>query len=281
LNANQKLTEKTGLNFSYSYRLKRPNYTDLNPLITRNQAFEFRSGNPYLKPEYSHIARLNFTYNHTPIIRLSYARSDGEIRHVTHYYNDTSISKPENLGRNDAINLQLMYQHTFFNKWRLLVVTGGEYSVTQFEYNDSAMKREFFRGHYYISNDITVSKTMSIDVNSWGMFPQKRLFTTNAGMYAVNIGLKKSFLKDRSLTATLGINDVFNTGNKWTNDTKLPTGQHQYQEFYWTSRSISARLSYRFGKGNVQTRRMREAANEEAGRMGGGEGQGQGGGIGQ
>jgi hypothetical protein len=282
LNANQKLTEKTGLNFSYSYRLRRPNYTDLNPLITRNLAFEFNSGNPYLNPEFSHIFRLAYTYNHAPIVRLAYARSDGEIRRVTHYYGDTVINRPENLGRNDAINLQLMFQHTFFEKWRLLMMTGGEYSVTQFEYLGEPIKRDFFRGSYYISNDITLSKTMSLDVNSWGMFPRKVLFTKTAGMYSVNIGFKKSFFTNRSLTATVGLNDIFNTANKWTNETKLPTGQHHYQESYWASRSISFRLNYRFGKGNVQTRRMRDAANEEAGRMGDGGGQGgQSGGIGQ
>jgi outer membrane cobalamin receptor len=291
LNANHKLNDKTGLNFSYSYRLRRPNYTDLNPLVTRNTAYAFNSGNPNLDPEYSHIMRLNYTYNHLPIIRLAYAHTPDEIRRIEHYRGDTVFTKPENIGRNDAINLSLMYQHFFFKqKWRLLVTTGGEYSVTQFKYpiihdldsiqivKDSSMRREFFRGSYYISNEITLSKTMSLDINSWGMFPRKVLFTKNAGMYSVNLGLKKTFL-DRKLTATLSINDIFNTANRWTNDTKLPTGQHSNMEYYWASRSISVRLSYRFGQGNVQTRRMREAAAEAAGRLGGGEGQG--GGMGQ
>ncbi|MCL2027558.1 MAG: TonB-dependent receptor [Bacteroidales bacterium] len=284
LNANQKLTEKTGLNFSYSYRLRRPNYTDLNPILIRNMAYEFFSGNPNLSPEYSHIFRLAYTYNHAPIVRLSYARSDDEIRSVPHYVGDTVFNRPENLGQNDAVSLQLMFQHTFFAKWRLLVTGGGEYSKTHFKYNDVAETREFFRATYYISNDITLSRTMSLDINSWGQFPQKRLFTTHAGLYSVNMGIRKSFF-DRKLTATLSLNDIFNTANKWTNDTKVPAGEgmimHSYNENYWTSRSISFRLSYRFGKGNVQTRRMRDAASEEAGRMSSGGDGGQGGGMGQ
>ena len=284
LNANQKLTEKTGLNFSYSYRLRRPNYTDLNPILIRNMAYEFFSGNPNLSPEYSHIFRLAYTYNHAPIVRLSYARSDDEIRSVPHYVGDTVFNRPENLGQNDAVSLQLMFQHTFFAKWRLLVTGGGEYSKTHFKYNDVAETREFFRASYYISNDITLSRTMSLDINSWGQFPQKRLFTTHAGLYSVNMGIRKSFF-DRKLTATLSLNDIFNTANKWTNDTKVPAGEgmimHSYNENYWTSRSISFRLSYRFGKGNVQTRRMRDAASEEAGRMSSGGDGGQGGGMGQ
>jgi hypothetical protein len=287
LGVNQKLTEKTGLNFSYTYRLRRPNYTDLNPIETRNSAFSFNSGNPYLNPDYSHIFRLAYTYNHLPIVRLAYARSDGEIRRITHYRRDTTFSKPENLGKNNAVNLSLMFQHTFFDKWRLLVVTGGEYSKTEFTYNDVPEKRDFFGGRYYVSNDITLSRTMSLDVNSWGMFPRKALFTKNAGMYSVNMGLRKSFF-NRSLTVTLNLNDIFNTANKWTNDSKFPAGDGNYttnySEYYWASRSVSLRLTYRFGKGSVQTRRMREAAAEEAGRMGDtqqGQGGGQAGGGGQ
>ncbi|MDR0438112.1 MAG: TonB-dependent receptor [Bacteroidales bacterium] len=287
LNANQKLTQKTGLNFSYSYRLTRPHYANLNPLITRNLAYEFNEGNPNLNPEYSHIVRLAYTFNHVPIVRLSYARTDGDIRRITRFDGDTVRNRPENLGTNDAFGFNLMFQRTFFDKWRLLITGGGEWSRSHFKYDtvvgdpltSISETRDFFRASYYISNDITLSKTMSMDINSWGMFPQKRLFTKHAGMYSVNIGLRKSFF-DRKLTATLSLNDIFNAANKWTNDTELPTGQRDYREYIWPSRSVSVRLSYRFGKGNVQTRRMRDAANEEAGRMGSGDG-GQGGGMGQ
>ena len=280
LNVNQQLTDQTGLNFSYSRRLRRPNYTDLNPIVTRNTAFAFNEGNPNLNPDISHLFRLSYSFNHIPIIRLSYSRTDGEVRRVPEFRGDTTWNRPENLGRNDAVSLNLMYQHTFFNKWRILVNTGGEYSQTQFKYNDSAITREFFNARYFISNDITLSPTMSMDINSWGMFPRRHLFTRNTGMYSVNIGFRKSFF-DRKLTATVSLNDIFNTANKWTNDTQLPTGQHEYMASYWASRSINVRVSYRFGKGNVITaRQRRDAAAEEAGRMGGGgEGGGQGGGM--
>jgi outer membrane receptor protein involved in Fe transport len=280
LNANQKLTEKTGLNFSYSRRLRRPNYTDLNPMMTRNTAYEFNMGNPNLEPEYSHILRLAYTYNHTPIARVSYARYNDGVRRISHFRGDTLFNQPQNLGIGDAFGFALMYQHTFFEKWRVLAMFSGEYSQEQFTYNGVTETRNNSGTSYYVSNDITLSKTMSLDINSWGQLPRKRIFTTNAGMYSVNMGLKKSFLKDRTLTATLNVNDIFNTANKWTNETKLPTGQESYQEYYWASRSVSLRLSYRFGQGNVQTRRMRDAAAEEAGRMGSGE-NGQGGGMGQ
>ncbi len=101
-------------------------------------------------------------------------------------------------------------------------------------------------------------------------------------MFAVNLGLKKSFFK-KSLTATLSVNDIFNTSSVYTMDVRYPTGQRSYSEYYWQGRSISLRLSYRFGKGNVQTRQMRNASEEEAQRGGSGQQGGgqQGGGMGR
>jgi len=274
LNVSQQLTDRTGLNLSYSRRLRRPDYSLLNPMILPQQALNFREGNPYLMPQYSHIIGLAYTFNHIPIVRLTYGHSTGEIRQVTHFRGDTAWSRPENLGRNNAISFNLMYQHTFFDRWRVLVTGGGEWSRSHFVYNEVATSRDFFNARYFVQNDIRLSPTMNMEINSWGMFPRRHLFTQNTGMYSVNFGFRKTFF-NRTLTATVNVNDIFNTANRWTNDTRLPAGDGLYhrdfQEMYWSSRSINVRLSYRFGRGDVQTRRMRDASAEEAGRMGGGD----------
>ncbi|MCL2511931.1 MAG: TonB-dependent receptor [Bacteroidales bacterium] len=285
LNINTKFAKKSGVNFSYRYRLTRPNYTDLNPIIVRNSAYSYSVGNPYLNPEYSHSLRLRYLHNHVPIVTLSYERSDGDIRNITYYQGDTTVTQPQNIGKTSRIGLGLMWQQFFFDKWRLMLYFDGSYLWSEYKYNEKMEKTETYRGSVYVSNDITLTPTMSLDVNGWGMLPQKSLFATNAGLYSVNIGFKKSFFK-KSLTASLSLNDIFNTANKWTNDAKYPTGQQSYSEYYWASRSISLRVSYRFGKGNIPMRQKKNAAEEEAGRMGGqggqgGQGQGgQGGGVG-
>jgi len=276
LNINTQFTKKSGFNFSYRYRLTRPNYTFLNPIKVRNSAYAYHEGNPFLNPEYSHSLRLRYIYNHTPIATFSYERSDGDIRRITYYHDDTTFTKPENIGMTSRIGLGLMMQQFYFDKWRLMVYCDGSYLWSEFTYNDTVKKTETYRGYVYVSNDITLTQTMSLDVNCWAMLPQKSLFATNAGMFSLNMGIKKSFFK-KTLTATLSLNDILNTANKWTNDAKYPTGQRDYQEYYWSSRSVSVRLSYSFGKGNIPMRQRKNAAEEEAGRMGGQGGQGQGG----
>jgi hypothetical protein len=109
-----------------------------------------------------------------------------------------------------------------------------------------------------------------MEVVGWAELPRKMLYTTSAGKYLINIGFRKSFF-NRSLTATVSLLDVFSSSNRSISTFNFPNGIHLYSEQFWAGRHLSVRLSYRFGKGNVQTRRVRDAAQEEAGRMGTGQ----------
>jgi outer membrane receptor protein involved in Fe transport len=245
-------------------------------MTERNSAYTYTVGNPFLNPEYSHSLRLRYLHNHVPIASLSYERSDGDIRQITYYHGDSIFTQPQNIGTTSRIGLGLMWQQFFFDRWRLMLYFDGSYLWSDFVYDGKERRAETYRGSVYISNEITILPTMSLDINGWGSLPQKSLFATNAGLYSVNAGVKKSFFK-KSLTATLSVNDIFNTANKWITDAHYPTGQHDYSEYYWESRSVALRLSYRFGKGNIPMRQKKNAAEEETGRMGGQQGQGQGG----
>jgi len=276
LNVNKMLTDRSGLNFSYSRRLTRPNYMFLNPMRTPQGAFSFREGNPYLNPQFSHIFRLRYSFNHMPILTFAFERSDGDIHQIARFHNDTSVSQPQNLGSTNRFGLGLSYQHTFFEIWRVVASIDGNFSQSSVRYEENGAweTRTRYNGWAWIGNDITLSPTMTLSVNGWGQLPQRGLFTNHQGMYMVNVGFRKSFF-NRSLTAAISVDDVLNTAGRWTNDMRLPTGQRDVSEFYWGSTVVSVRLSYRFGRGNVVTaRQRRDAAAEEAGRMGGGEGGG-------
>ncbi|MGI8599159.1 MAG: TonB-dependent receptor domain-containing protein, partial [Chitinophagaceae bacterium] len=49
----QKISPDYGLNYSYSRRLTRPNYGNLNPFIAYRDPYTYIQGNPYLRPQYT------------------------------------------------------------------------------------------------------------------------------------------------------------------------------------------------------------------------------------
>ena len=59
----RKLNDKQTLKLSYSKRIERPDYRDLNPFINTTDPFNITMGNPYLQPEIGHRFELGWNYD--------------------------------------------------------------------------------------------------------------------------------------------------------------------------------------------------------------------------
>src|SRR6185295_4712261 len=57
------LGEKQTLKLSYSKRIERPDYGDLNPFVNTSDPHNISMGNPYLKPEVGHRFEFSYTRN--------------------------------------------------------------------------------------------------------------------------------------------------------------------------------------------------------------------------
>ena len=55
-----RFNKKHNLSFTYSRRLERPNYKDLNPFENYLDQYTFEKGNPFLNPQYSDAFGLSY-----------------------------------------------------------------------------------------------------------------------------------------------------------------------------------------------------------------------------
>ena len=108
----KKLNEHHTLKLSYSKRIERPDYRDLNPFINTTDPKNISSGNPYLKPEIGN--RFEFTYNYTLntagsiMISAFYRTSKDDIQpYIVYYptltvgdttYTNVAVSTRQNIG---------------------------------------------------------------------------------------------------------------------------------------------------------------------------------------
>ena len=109
------------LRLSYSYRIERPDYRDLNPFINLSDPHNISTGNPDLKPEVSNIFELGYnkSFKKGGNINLSgfYRLNTHDIQNfVTYYpfyrigdstYMDVSVSMRENISseQREGVNL--------------------------------------------------------------------------------------------------------------------------------------------------------------------------------
>ncbi|RZK62770.1 MAG: TonB-dependent receptor, partial [Pedobacter sp.] len=64
---NQKITEKHNIRYSYSRRVDRPNYQQLNPFVFYMDPLALDQGNPYLKPQFTNSFEINYSYKETSL----------------------------------------------------------------------------------------------------------------------------------------------------------------------------------------------------------------------
>ena len=117
----KKITDNQTLKLSYSRRIERPEYEDLNPFVNTSDPKNISSGNPYLKPEKGY--RIEFSYNHdygqagSFMITTFYRQSNNDIQPYTAFYPsitiadsvyyNASVSTRENIGeeKNTGVSL--------------------------------------------------------------------------------------------------------------------------------------------------------------------------------
>ncbi len=101
VNLSRKLKDGKMIKMSYNKRIQRPGLRDLNPNLQASNPKSATQGNPYLKPEYTHLVEIayktnikNATINLSTFMRYN----TNDIQSVRIIKGDTIISKSENVG---------------------------------------------------------------------------------------------------------------------------------------------------------------------------------------
>ena len=109
------------LKISYSHRLERPDYRDLNPFINASDPYNISTGNPGLIPETGDKLELSFSQTSKKGITINpvifYRGNRHDIQPYTNYYptfkigdsiyNNVSVTTRENIGKEDNFGMNL------------------------------------------------------------------------------------------------------------------------------------------------------------------------------
>lgn len=108
---NRPLSQKQSLSFSFNQRIQRPSIYQLNPFIDRsNPRFQF-TGNPDLRPAVANNLELGFNRfaKGSFVSSFFYNWSGSTVQSVTRLIDSFSITRPENIGDQQKIGVDLYY----------------------------------------------------------------------------------------------------------------------------------------------------------------------------
>jgi outer membrane receptor protein involved in Fe transport len=231
---------------NYSYRLQRPSINHLNPASNRMDAYTTYSGNPDLRPEFTHNIELSLSlYVKTSYFRITpyFRTTSGIISTVTVRRTDGFRSYYENAGKANVTGLSLWATVNLTKKW--LLNCSNDLNYTTISNNVLALKNS---GLFYTANLNTsykISKTITAQL--FGVFyTPKILLQGTEGTYSYsNFAIRKEFNRKRS-SFSLSIDNPFTKGFVLNINNKVNTLITTDRTTYY-NRGFRLMFSHRFG----------------------------------
>lgn len=256
------------LTLTYSRRVNRPNYEDLNPFIYFLDSLTYRKGNPYLLPQFSHNIELSHTFKGKFTTTLNYSKTTDVISEIIRqnaeekitFATVENISQFQNIGI--AVTAPLKWADWFSTNVFVNVFNNhykGMYNADPIDLSSTAYMIN-------VTNSFTFPKGFTAELS--GFYRSKtvdQLMTMNE-MYQMTIGLQKTLMKGKS-TVRLNFRDPFGW-QKFGGYTKYGNADITIKN-RWDTRQVSASFTYRFGKNTITpSRRRATGVSEEINRAG-------------
>jgi len=265
-----KLNETESIKFSYSYRIQRPDYGDLNPFYNISDPHNISTGNPDLKPEIGHNFELGYNKSFDKgtniYVAAFYRHNTNDIQSFTTYYStlpingtdysDVSLTQRYNIGSetNEGVNLYVSVPVTgkFSLRSNMFVAdrisnNPGSPQVSGVIYRIN-LNASYDFGHNFIAEVFGNYRSS-----------QRTIQGTSPGFGFYNLAVRKQFFNKN---ASIGLTAA-NPFNRYVSQTATTTGanftQVSTREIPLQSFGIS--LNYKFGK--LEFKKDKEKDNQD------------------
>ncbi len=254
---------KSQLGFTFSSRIDRPAYQDLNPFEFKINDYTFMKGNTQLRPQYTKSFGVTHTYMYKLTTQLNYSH----VKDIFTQLPDTterskSFLTKKNLATQDIVSLNISYP--FSKKWYSLFTNINSYYSkykANFGGGDRNVNIDVVAFSFYMQNSFKLGKGYTAELSGFYNSPSiwQGVFKSIA-MYSVDAGLQKTILKGKGNVKT-SVSDIFHT-MKWSGSSTF-SGQTSTATGRWESRQFKLNFTYRFGNNQVKAARQRKDGAEE------------------
>jgi hypothetical protein len=251
---------------SYSTRIRRPSYQQLNPFLFYNDRYSYATGNPWLKPQYLYAIELKYDYKSIFGVELAYLKVNNLIQSIVQPVGDFFVNHPENFGINYSFNIVSWLSADLVKDWHVNTKLIVFHLINKGMADDQIVNNNINSGELEISNQFRLSKKWSAELS--GLYATSHLQgQTKTDPFAqLNGGIQKMILKEKG-TLKLSVNDIFHSVIRRDNTTAKDLVARRTVET--DTRRIGIAFSYRFGKDTNNRKRNHNTggAAEEQGRV--------------
>lgn len=247
---------------SYSRRIDRPAYQDLNPFEFKLDEYTFQKGNTELIPQYTNSFSVTHSYKYRLTTTLNYSRvNDVFTQLIDTAEKSKSFITKKNLAKQDVVSLNISYP--FQKAWySAFVSVNVNYSHYQANFGAGrTVDLDAVSANVYMQNTFKLGKGYTGEISGWYNAPGIWQGTFRSiGLGSLDLGLQKQVLQGKG-NIKISVSDVLFT-SKWGGESNF-AGQFLRANGNWESRQFRLNFTYRFGKLSVKNAPQRKTAVED------------------
>jgi len=259
-----KLTEVDNIQLSYSRRIRRPGFRQLNPFRSFADNRNIWTGNPELKPVYTDSYEIGYLryWNKSSFNATTYYRNSKDVFQRIERIGDsgTIFIRPENFARNQSFGLELIGSLSPYKWWNMNTSLNFFRSITEGDAYGISYNTDYLSWTGRINNRLTLAKNFDMQVSgnyaAAADTPQGKRLPS----WSVDLGLSKDILKNKG-TLTLNVRDVFGT-RKHSFET-FGGNFYTKSEFQWSSTVVTLNFNYRINQSKKRQGEKRDQQSDE------------------
>lgn len=254
------INQKNSLNLTYSRRIDRPTYQDLNPFENKLDELTFEKGNAFLRPQYTHSIELTHTFMGMINTSVGYSQVKDYATQITDTSNNATYVQQQNLATQKIISFNIGSPLPIKKWWNGYANFYYSYQVFDGAIGGKGVKATIPSYGAYLQQSFTLGNDYTAEVSgnfngpsvwgaTWKTKPQG----------GVDVGLQKT-LFEKKASVKLSVTDILHT-MPWTAVLDFG-GLYIKGGGGWESRTVRLNFNWRFGSSQIKSSRDRKTGLE-------------------
>lgn len=247
---------------TYSRRIDRPAYQDLNPFEFKLDEYTSMKGNINLRPQYTNSFGITHTYKFKLNIGLNYSHVKDMFTQLidTAEKSKAFISK-RNLATQDIVSFNISYPF-MYKSYSLFATINSNYSMYKADFGEGRkVNLNAFGFTFFAQNSLKFAKVWTAEISGFYNAPTIYQGSFKAkSVYNVDAGLSKQVMKGKA-TIKASVSDIFYS-MKFRAESDF-AGQVLKFRFRQESRQFKINFNWRFGNNGVKPARQRTTGAED------------------
>ncbi|REC59652.1 TonB-dependent receptor [Chryseobacterium pennae] len=263
--ANYTFNKSNELSLSYSRKITRPVFSQLNPFRYYFSPLNYSIGNPYLQPSFTSQIKATYRYKNW-ITSFTIGKEKDVMARYPIYNPKTNVL--EYLGanlpyRNFAV-LETSFPVKITKWWNMTSQISGYYNYEFRPYLDQVFTLGIYNYEIRVNQVFTLPKGYTVN-----LFANYESKTGNSlyiikPRYSIDLSIQKSWL-DNKLNTKIGYNNIFDTYDQQLEFRHKQIMDNQFRH-WWDNSRFYFSLSYSFGGSKYQAKESQRTEEENRAR---------------